>query len=202
MGRRHREIASPPRRHRALVVTKRLPRTLNAPRMHRSNQIWPGRWLPDHNGLKGATAVAVLSLLPLLASCGSSPNKFPSVAASTPGSQSTHAAASWPNWDNCLRAHGVAVPAGYDPYSPNGAHKPNASPGVIRRCSIYAPPAPPPSSGFLQRLAATSKCMLAHGFPNNYKVLPNGGYEINYGAGISPQTPGFTSAQRACGPLA
>ncbi len=44
--------------------------------------------------------------------------------------------------------------------------------------------------------------MQSHGFPNTYKLLPNGGYEIVYGPNVGPATPGFEPARTACGPLA
>lgn len=147
--------------------------------------------------IKNALLLAALGAV-CLAGCASPPH-FPTVKQHTTRKAVT---ASWPNWDQCLRQHGVTVAAGYDPYDPHGVRKPNADPQVIRACQRYEPPAPPPSNAFSQQLAATSKCMAAHGFPNTYKLLPDDGYEINYGPGISPATPGFTAAQKTCGPLA
>src|SRR5487761_1307228 len=130
--------------------------------------------------------------------CASSP-QFPSVKQSGAPKAVT---ASWSNWDECLRQHGVSVPAGYDPYDPHGVTKPRAGAAVIHECQRYEPPAPPPTTAFGQRLAATSKCMTAHGFPNTYALLPDDGYEINYGPGVNPPAPGFTAAHKQCGSLA
>ncbi len=133
----------------------------------------------------------------ILVGCASSPH----FATLKPAPATTTAPASWPAWDQCLRSHGVSVPAGYDPLTPNGVPKPSASAATQRACAPLEPPPPLPTNAFRQEVAAASRCMVSHGFANTFKFFPGGG-GITFGPGIGPATPGFAAAQRDCGRFA
>ena len=153
------------------------------------------------NASKVAKTSTVRVLRPLvatvacvLAGCGAGPT-FPTVHSSSGGS---HPVASWLHWDQCLRNHGVRVPAGYDPYNPKGIPKPDASVVVINACQRYAPPAPPLSAAARQKAVQTSNCMRAHGFANRLTFTSQGS-GMTFARGLSPTTPGFDAALIACG---
>ncbi len=131
-----------------------------------------------------------------IAGCAAGP-EFPSLK---PSASAAHATASWPAWDQCLRDHGVSVPAGYVP-GVGGVPKPDANIKVIKECQKYQPPAQMPPLSVRKEVIAASKCMETHGFQNTYQFFP-GGEGITYAAGITPSTPGFAAALKACGRFA
>jgi hypothetical protein len=150
----------------------------------------PRRWL------RARLWVTATSLALAISACGTSP-QFPSTGS---GGESTHVAASWPNWDQCMRSHGVDVPAGFIPDGHHGP-KPQASAAVYNACQRYEPLAPLPPESVQRQVIAASKCMAAHGFQNSYKFFP-GGDAIMYAPGIRDSTPGFATARQACGRFA
>lgn len=105
--------------------------------------------------------------------------------------------ATWLNWDQCLRNHGVSVPTGYEPYNPKGIPKRAARVVVIIACQRYAPPAPPLSAAARQKAVQTSNCMRAHGFANRLTITGQG-LGMTFARGLSPTTPGFDAALIAC----
>lgn len=129
-----------------------------------------------------------------LAGCGAS-TSFPTLHS---GSEGSRPVATWLNWAQCLRNHGVSVPTGYDPYNPKGVPKPDAIVVVINACQRYAPPAPSLSAAARQEAVQTSNCMRAHGFANRLTNTGQGS-GMTFASGLSPKTPGFDAALTACG---
>jgi|ERR1700680_4677364 len=102
-------------------------------------------------------------------------------------------------WDQCLTSHGVPVPAGYNPYAPNGSAKPNADATVIAACQSQLPPPPPASVAMQQRWTGLAQCLRGHGIPApDPSFQPNGDVELIFPPGIGPNTPGFAAAQAEC----
>ena len=127
-----------------------------------------------------------------VSACGTTP-EFARVPGAVPGS----AHPSSTNWDQCLRDHGTNVPAGYNPYT---SHLPklDISSAAQSACQRYMPPEPPSlvAAGRVQ-LAKWSACMRRKGFQNSIWFFAGGG-GIQFAHGISPSTPGFSGAMKAC----
>ena len=138
---------------------------------------------------------AAAALAGIQCGCGSSSPQFPSL-----GTGSASATVSVDSWDQCLRNHGVSVPAGYDPYNvPAGSKKLNASDSVVNAFAVHLPPAPPLTNSERQQWLAFVACMRAHGFDApDPSFLPDGNVEITFPVGVGPNLPGFTAAQNAC----
>ena len=181
----------PARRSRCAEVIH-LPEDASLPRPHdtppfalRHRRRW---WL--------TSLAATAGLAAGISGCASSP-QFPAVGGA---GKSTPAQASWPNWDQCLRSQGLSVPAGYIPDGHHGP-KPEGSTAALKACQRYQPPSQLPPASVRSEVIAASKCMAAHGFSNTYWFFP-GGDGIQFAHGISPSTPGFSEAVKACGRFA
>ncbi len=147
---------------------------------------------------RGSISGLLLSLLSAsaLSGCSSTAPVFPSL-----GTQAATHGASVGAWAQCLRDHGVAVPAGYDPYLPAaGSSKPNASGPVEAACAPLLPPAPAAPAAVRQEFVAWARCMRAHNIPApDPTFLPNGDVVETMPLGVGPAMPGYTAAAKTCG---
>jgi hypothetical protein len=154
------------------------------------------RTLPAHRRV--STSGLWLSLLSalMMSGCNSATPDFPSL-----GSPAATHTASIGAWDQCLRDHRVAVPAGYDPYSPAaGSTKPDASGSVEAACAPLLPPAPAAPAAVRQEFVAWARCMRTHDIPApDPTFLPNGDVVETMPLGVGPAMPGYTAAAKACG---
>ena len=101
---------------------------------------------------------------------------------------------SFATWDSCLHRHGVAVPAGFNPYSYKGPKVP-MSLSAERACEGLLPPPPPPTPSMMRKYVAEGSCLRRHGMDN---VVSASG-AITFANGVGPGTPGFNQALKACG---
>lgn len=152
------------------------------------------RWSVWRVGPRAVGALGLASLALSQIGCGSAP-QFPTVGRN---STVTRAVASWPNWDKCLRNHGVSVPAGYRP-GVGRVPKPDANPKVVNDCQRFQPAAGPTPPWVVRAVDAASRCMIARGFAN---TVIGDGQGISYAYGIGPSTPGFAASEKACGNFA
>lgn len=145
-----------------------------------------------HRRIRWATGALLAALM---CGCGASQQAFPSLSKGASGSTVSFAA-----WDQCLREHGVSVPAGYDPYHrAAGSPKLRVSVSAIAACAVHEPPAPPLPAAVREQLLAYTKCMRAHGIETpDPTFFPDGNFLITWPAGVGPKLPGFTATDEAC----
>ena len=156
---------------------------------------WGRRWLVGSKvcASRAIWPALITSVIVVLSGCSPSPiGDFPSLAPSSPSETASVGA-----WDSCLRAHGVHVPAGFDPYT-NTGRKLQYPPDVNAACSAYLPPAPELPSWAQMKYLAYSRCMRAHGIPAPDPTFFAGGASVVFPKGIGPLTPGFKDADTAC----
>ena len=100
---------------------------------------------------------------------------------------------------HCLQSHGIDVPVGYDPFSPQGSTVP-LSRNVAIACRGEVPPPPVPPVSMQRAEKAYARCMRTHGIPVSDPTFGPGTSTIEFGPGVGPSTPGFSAADHACRP--
>lgn len=155
-------------------------------------------------GRPGILATAVAALALLVAACGGS-SGGPAAAGETAYQEALAYA-------QCMRSHGE--PGWPDPTSNGGfiinGQKDGLASGSIMAAADKACHHLLPNGGRMTRaqqeqaLSALLKfaaCMRSHGLTNFPDPTTRGGVNISLSGGISPSSPQFKSAQRACRPM-
>lgn len=161
--------------------------------------------------LKPLALPATLAACVLLASCGGSSPTSVSNAAAKEQAKEHSVETKFQEFARCLREHGINAEAITHPGGGHGL-KIEVGPGgegamqaAEKVCARYKPKEGPKGTEPPQVRAEHeeqtrrfAKCMREHGIP--VEAAPNGGIFIkaNPGSGISPESPTFKAAQRAC----
>jgi hypothetical protein len=137
-----------------------------------------------------------LTMSALVCACGAVAPAFPSLRPQTGASGVSIA-----GWAQCLRNHGVTVPAGYDPYSPPpGSAKLDVTDTAEAACASLLPPNPQQPSASGDKFLAWARCMRSRGIPApDPTVLADGNVVETLPDGVGPAMPGFNAAAAACG---
>jgi len=145
--------------------------------------------------LARASIIGLAGLAFLTGCGGGSTASFPSLTDAGRGAGVSLAA-----WDQCLRDHGVSVPAGYDPYNPpKGTAKLDAGSAATSACAVHLPPAPPAPDTVRKMYLVFTQCMREHGIPApDPSLTPDGNVVVEYPPGVNPRMPGFTAAAATC----
>ena len=72
---------------------------------------------------------------------------------------------------------------------------------VLSACGASNRSAGPAASRSYSQVVKFAKCMRSHGVPNFPDPTPGGGIQFSSSLGINPLSPGFKTAQQACGRL-
>ena len=158
-----------------------------------------------------AAVPAALAVSVLLAACGGSGSPSASNAAAKEQSDERTAETRFQQFARCLREHGVTAKAVSGPGGGHGIKVkverggPGALEAAEKACARYRPEraskgneSPAVKAEHEEQTRRFAKCMREHGIP--MEASPSGGifFKGKPGSGLSPESPAFQAAQRAC----